>query len=78
MTDTKMMIDEHSCSYEEKIMVEMRWIGAHEAVSHDSPCFKTEGMVLQFRYYKDPEMPIWSEWIDVPTVSDERRMAMEE
>jgi len=54
-------------------MVEMRWIGAHEAVSQDSPCFKTEAgeMVLQFRYYKDPEMPIWTEWIDVPTVMEE-------
>lgn len=52
-------------------MVEIRWIGAHEAVSPDSPCFKTEGggrMVLQFRYYRDPEMPIWTEWIDVPFV----------
>ena len=54
-------------------MIEMRWIGAHEAVSHDSPCFKTEGgeMVLQFRHYRDPEMPIWTEWIDVPTVMEE-------
>jgi len=54
-------------------MVEMRWIGAHEAVSHDSPCFKTEGggrMVLQFRYYKDPEMPIFTEWIDVPVAGE--------
>ena len=60
-------------------MVELRWI-EHEAVSHDSPCFKTEAgeMVLQFRHYRDPEIPIWSEWIDVPIVSDERRMAMEE
>ena len=53
-------------------MVEMRWI-VREAVSHDSPCFKTEAggrMVLQFRYYRDPEMPIFTEWMDVPVVRE--------
>jgi hypothetical protein len=58
-------------------MVEMRWIGAHEAASLEGrnfPCFKTENggrMKLQFRYYRDPEMPIWTEWIDVPIVMEE-------
>ena len=58
-------------------MVELRWIGAHEAVSlegRNSPCFKTEDggrMKLQFRYFKDPEMPGFTEWMDVPTVMEE-------
>ena len=58
------------------MMVEMRWI-VREAVSHEGrnfPCFKTVdgvSMVLQFRHYRDPEMPGFTEWMDVPTVMEE-------